>query len=207
MADVRTEYGCPTCREAGVKSQIVAVGGARLVCSKNSTHFWTDSMEFMSLRPMMEFAAPAPIVSQQTGYTKVEVEIPINHAQTLSAKLGAQFNPTVSGILSMLAEGEVMIIPAGDLQRIKQLLGQLPASSSELFGLMYALDLREKEAKADAETAQKEVAAYEGLNKTLVVVNLGDQRENAAEKAKSEGLPLKIYIERALQNALANNWF
>lgn len=207
MPDVRTEWGCPTCREAGVKGQIVAVGGARLVCSTNSNHFWTDSMEFMKLRPRMEFAAPAPIVSQQTGYTKVEVQIPINHAQTLSAKLGAQFNSTVAGILSMLAEGEVMIVPAGDLQRIKQLLGQTPQSSSELFGLIYALDLREKEAKADAEAAQKEVAAYEGLNKALVVVNLGDQRENAAEKAKSEGLPLKLYIERNLINALQNNWF
>ena len=141
-----------------------------------------------------------PVIATQTAHTTMQASLPIAHKTILEAKMGATLNSTIAGILSMLAEGEVMIVPAGDIQRIKDLIGEKPKSSAELFGVIYALHLRETEAKESERKSREEVAAYEGLNKRLVVVDLGDQRDNAEEKAKSESLPLKIYVERTVTN-------
>jgi hypothetical protein len=206
MSNVATEFGCPTCRDAGVTSQIIASGGNSLVCSTNSTHRWVDRLEFVQLRPAMAFTVSAPPPTQQTGHTKIQVSLPIGHAQTLAAKLGPKLEPTVAGILSMLAEGEVMILPAGDLQRIKQILGKMPDSSSELFGMIYALDLREKEAKSDVEQARKEVAAYEGRNREFVLLDIGGFRDAIEKRAQDDSLPVKLYLERFLKNAVENSW-
>jgi hypothetical protein len=208
MGDVATQYSCPTCREAGVKSQIVASGGNKLVCRSNpSGHLWTDVMEFKNLRPTMEFNVGPPVIATQTGHTTMQVSLPIAHKTILEAKMGATLNSTVAGILSMLAEGDVMIVPSGDIQRIKELINEKPKTSAELFGVIYAMHLRETEAKENERKALEEVKAYEGLNRKLVVVDLGDQRDNAEEKAKSESLPLKLYVEKNLRMALENNWF
>lgn len=210
MPQIKTGYACPKCREVGQKNEIVA-SDRQLMCSGNSDHKWSDILEFQSLRPTLEFAAAPPPPAAQTGHTKwtLNVSLPINHKTSVEAKLGPKLEPTVAGILSMMAEGDVMIVPAGDLQRLKQIgsIGKIPQSSSELVGMIYAADLQKQEAVDNERLAQAEVLAYEGRNRNLLVIDLGEHRTYADQKAKDENMPTKVWVEQMMKNAIANNWF
>lgn len=206
MEHKNTEFACPTCRDQGVKSQIQMIGGQKLQCIANSNHVWTDAMEFRNLRPTMEFSVPKAAPVKQVDYVSIQVSLPKKHAEILAAKLGDKFLQTVAGYLSMMAEGNPMIVPETDLDRINKLLNEKPQHSGELFGMIYALDLREKEAKASEAMMQEKLAAYKGANTKLAVINLGDQREYCEQKASAEGLPVDEYLSRYLRTAVENNW-
>lgn len=211
MPSIATEYACPTCQQqSGAKSQINAQDG-RIVCSVNSSHVWVDSQEFASLRPKMEFAVAQPAPAPQQGHTKWQVNLylPMSHREAVEAKLGPKLEPTLSGIVSMLAEGDVMLIPSGDLQRLKQIpsIGKVPQSSGELVGMVYAADLQTAEAKDNERRALEEVAAYEGRNRNLIIIDLGEHREAAMMRAKDSNMPLKVWVETQMRNGIAENWF
>lgn len=197
----KTKYGCPTCG-----AQIIA-GNHRLECSANSSHVWTDSAAFLGLNPPIKYEESKPPVAPQTNHVKMEVTVPPMVRQALEAKFGARADSTIAGVLGMLSEGEILIIPESDLQRMKERFGKLPASSGELFGLMYSLSMDLETEKLTAETARREVLAYEGRNPNSVLIDLGPLYGTVVEKAKDQGEPIKIWLERNLKNAVENGWF
>jgi hypothetical protein len=204
MPEVRTEYQCPLCGKDN-PGQIIASSGS-LVCSVNRSHSWNDTKSFMDNKPVKAFKATPQVFAAQTGHVKVEVLLPLGVKTALENRWAEKLNATVAGVLTMLAEGEVLVVPKTDLQRMKERLGKIPESSGELFGLVYALGEQANDAKQEAEAARKDVAAYEGLNKGSVVVNLGDSFANATEKASAAGQPLKLWMESQFKTALENNW-
>lgn len=202
-----TEYGCPACPKDD-PGQIDYSPG-QITCSKNPAHIWRDTQEFAKLLPQKRFTVAAPKFAAQQGHVKMEVMVPLGVKQKLEATWGGKLEATVAGVLAMMSEGQTMIVPNADLQRMKERLGKVPESAAELFGLIYAATLQRDEAKAEAEGLRQDVAAYEGTGKASVVVALGDQYQNALDKARGQEPPetLKQFLERNLRNALAEGWF
>lgn len=209
MQIIKTEYACKPCKEATGKSvQIVAAGG-KLECSNG--HVWVDTATFQAMhgKDMMEFkVAPATFLPQQ-NYTPISVSLPIAVKAAAEAKFGDKLSPTISGLLQMLVEGDILIIPETDLQRLStgEGLGRRPSSSSELFGMIFALKAEVAEAKQITEDAQRDLKAYEGMAPGRVVVDLGEEYAAAVERSKGANQPLKFFIESNLKNALKDNWF
>jgi hypothetical protein len=158
-------------------------------------------------REMMEFKVAPPVFPPQQNHTPITVTVPNSVKESAQAKFGEKLNPTISGLLQMLCEGDILIINATDLQRISEKLGKRPASSSELYGMIYALGCEVEEAKQITDTAQRDLKAYEGMAPGRVVVDLGEEYATAVERSKNASQPLKFFIENNLRNALKDNWF
>jgi hypothetical protein len=201
MPIIKTRYACPTCH-----SQINAENHI-LVCSKNRTHTWNDLAEFMSLRPKKWYEEAKPTIMVQPNWVKVEVSVPPRIKTALEDKYGNTANATIAGVLGMLAEGEILIVPETDLNRIKEKFGKKPESSGELFGMIYNLTMELDTAKMISDEAKKNVDIYEGKNPSGVLVNMGQLYGQIVEKAKDQGETVKMWLERNLKNAIENNWF
>jgi hypothetical protein len=203
----KTEYACRTCKDTTGKSvQIVAVSG-KFECANG--HFWNDTATFQAMhgRDMMEFKVAPPVFPPQQNHVPITVTLPLSVKTAAETKFGDKLNPTISGLLQMLCEGEIMIVNATDLQRISEKLGKRPASSSELYGMIYALGCEVEDAKQLAETARSDVKAYEGMAPGRVVVDLGSEYADAVERSKSAGQPLKFWVETNLRSGIKDNWF
>ena len=207
MPIIKTEYACRTCKETTGKSVQIIASGGKLECANG--HFWNDTATFQAMhgRDMMEFKIAPPVFPPQVNHVPITVSLPLSVKTAAEAKFGDKLNPTISGLLQMLCEGDIMIINAADLQRISDKLGKRPASSSELYGMIYALGCEVEEAKQITDNAQRDLKAYEGMAPGRVVVDLGDQYQEAVEKSRGAGQPLKFYVETNLKNALRDNWF
>ena len=200
---VKTRYACPA---PGCGAQIQAESG-QLVCTANSGHRWNDIATFMSLSPQVKYEEAKPPVIAQTNYVKVEVSVPPRVKQGLETKFGSTSASTIAGVLEMLSEGEILIIPDADLQRMKEKLGKRPESSAELFGLIFNLSMDLETANLIAGNAQKDVQAYEGRNPNSVLIDLGPMYGQVVEKARDQNEPVKVWIERNLKTAIENSWF
>ena len=161
----------------------------------------------MSLNPAVKYEESKPPVVVQANHVKVEVTVPPRVKQGLEAKFGSTSASTIAGVLGMLAEGEVLIIPETDLQRIKEKLGKRPESSGELFGLIYNLSMELETANLVTENARKDLQAYEGRNPNSVLVDLGNLYGPVLEKARDQNETAKMWIERNLRTAIENSWF
>jgi hypothetical protein len=202
-----TEYACPSCDQTNPGQIDYAPG--MIKCSRNPAHTWRDTDEFAKLRPVKKFTVAKPTFAPQQGHVKMQVMVPGGVQQELEKAWGDKLEATITGVLTMMAEGQVMIVPKSDLQRMKERLGKIPESSAELFGLIYALGQQRDDAVADADILKQEIAAYEGRSVGCVLVNLGDQYQAAADRARSQEPPepLKWFIERNVKNAIAESWF
>ncbi len=198
---IPTRYACPSCG-----GQIQAESG-RLVCTANSNHVWNDIATFQSLNPQIKYEEAKPPVIVQQNHVKMEVSVPPRVKQGLDSKFGNTSSSTIAGVLGMLSEGEVMIVPESDLMRIKEKFGKRPESSAELFGLLYSLSMDLETANLIAENARREVQAYEGRNPNSVLIDLGSMYGPVLEKAKEQNEPMKVWLERNLKNAIENSWF
>ena len=202
--NIATEYGCPACKAEGKKSQIYASMG-KLVCSGNSSHEWFDSASFKALNPEKAFS-----VSPQFHANKPDSSVTIGVSSRVKQDLGTRYagnlEATLSGFLSMMSEGTVMAVPESDLQRMKTLLGKIPESSGELFGLVYNLFLEKQNADEARDYANKQLDTYERRNLHSVVVDLDDDFAKIVEKSRDADLTPKEYVERGLKNALENDW-
>lgn len=206
MPEIRTEYACPLC-PADNPGQIVASSGS-LECSINrSGHRWNDTKSFMDLKPVMGFKATPQTFPAQSGHVKYDVMISLGTKAKLETKYGGKTNSTVSGVLDMMAEGNILIIPESDVERIRRLINKRPESSAELFGIMFALDQQALDAKNAQESAEKELAAYEKSVPGKMVIDISSILDQVKEKAQSAELPLRTWIETNLKNAIENNWF
>lgn len=201
MPIVKTRYACPSCG-AQVNAE-----HRKLVCSANSTHSWNDTAAFLGLNPAVKYEESKPPVAPQPNHVKVEVTVPPRVKQGLEAKFGSTSDSTIAGVLGMLSEGDILIVPESDLQRMKELLGKRPESSSEMFGLVYNLSMELETAKLIADEAKKDVAIYEGRNPGAVLVNMGPLYGAVVEKARDQNETAKMWIERNLRTAIENNWF
>ena len=155
----------------------------------------------------MKYEESKPPIVNQPNYVKVEVTVPPLVKQGLEAKFGSTSSSTIAGVLGMLAEGEILIIPETDLQRIKEKLGKRPESSGELFGLIYNLTMELETAKLISDNAQKDVQAYEGRNPNSVLIDLGSLYGQVLEKARDQNETAKMWLERSLKTAIENSWF
>jgi hypothetical protein len=213
MGLIKSEYACPTCQRAtGAHNQILAADG-RLICSVNSQHVWVDYMEFANLNPEMVFKVAPPPPAVQEHHTPYVVSIPTGAKDVLEARFGEdRLKATLAGILMQLVEGPVLLIGETDLERLGDAvrgLGHRPESSGELVGSIFSLRQEVADAKMSAETAAREVKAYEGLGAETVVINLGENYLKAAEKARAQDppLPTKVWLERQIHNAMDQDWF
>jgi len=208
MPQVPTEYACPLCEaQTGQHKQIVA-SDRQLVCVANGTHSWQDIQEFMSLKPKMVFAT-TKVPAQQFNQAEVKVLIPPRVKDALASRWGDKFNATVAGVLEMVSEGEVLVIPQADLDKLKlgEFLGSKPGSSAELCGMVYSLRQEIQEYKDAADTARKDVAAYENYSPGRVVLDVSSFLGPLTEKAKDANEPVKIFLEKNLRTAIENSWF
>ena len=203
MPAIKTRYGCPI---AGCGAQIIAENRI-LKCSANSAHAWNDVAVFQGLNPQVKYEEAKPPVVAQTNHVKVEVTVPPRVKQALEAKFGTTSSSTIAGILGMMAEGDVMIVPESDLQRMKERFGKKPESSAELFGLLYSLSMDLETANLIADQARKDVQAYEGRNPNSVLIDLGSLYGTVVEKARDQKEPVKVWVERNLKVAVENSWF
>ena len=197
----KTKYACPTCG-----AQIIA-GNHKLECSANGTHVWTDIAVFMGLNPAMKYEESKPPMAPQTNHVKVETSVPQKVKEQFEAKFGDRANATLSGFVQMITEGEVLVVPESDLQRIKERFGKRPESSGELFGILYSLSMDLETEKLTSENARKDLLAYEGRNPNSVLIDLGPLYGAVLEKARDQGETAKMFLERSLKTALENNWF
>jgi hypothetical protein len=206
---VKTEFQCPKCkRETGKSIQIEAVAGV-ISCPANAGHRWPDTAAFYADGAVMVFkVGPAkfPPVDGQIDYT---VKIPKRIKGLLDSSFGDSIHAKIANLLTLMAEGggDVMLVGKVDYDRIADKLGKKPRDSSELYGILCATMAEVDEAKQERDSAVQDLKAYEGISRGRVVVDLGEQFEYAAGKAKDENLPTKVWIERNLINALGNNWF
>jgi hypothetical protein len=201
MPVVKTRYACPSCG-AQVNAE-----HRKLVCSANNNHSWNDTAVFLGLNPQVKYEESKPPVIVQPNHVKMEVTVPPTAKTRFEAKFGDRGNATVSGLIQMLSEGDVLIVPEADLQRMKELLGKRPESASELFGLVYNLSMELETAKLVADEAKKDVAIYEGRNPGAVLLNMGSLYGAVVEKARDQNETAKIFLERNLKMALENSWF
>lgn len=207
MSTIRTGYSCPSCkRGTGDTNEVLAEGGA-LVCSKVPAHRWNDMDEFYSLSPTLDFKQVQTRPAPQANHTNLNVSLPVGTLNVLTSRYGEKLNSTIAAILNTLAEGEVMIIGDTDVQRLGMMFSEKPKNSSHLVGLIFAMQSQIQESKQIAETASKEVKAYEGMSPGTILVNLSDQYNYALDRAKNDSLPLKIWLERQIRNALENAWW
>lgn len=208
MPVMQTEFSCPRCKAAGVSPlpRIVANAG-ELQCSTNGTHRWNDTNSFFAENPSMDFEPVVPKNLPQENYEPFQLSIPIGLKGKLQERFGEKMQANAVSILMQMAEGNMLIIGQTDLDRLKAKLGKAPDSSAELFGLVYAMTEQVAEFKEIADNAEKEVQAYEGLNRGRVVIDLGDQLQSATDKARSNELPLKLWITKVLKEGIENNWW
>lgn len=198
---VKTRYACPNCG-----GQVQAENG-RLICTQNSNHAWNDIQTFMDLHPAIKYEEAKPPVSVQSKHVKIEVSVPPYVENGLRNRFGSNSNETIAGALGMLAEGEVMMVPKVDLDRMKESLGKVPASSVEMCGLVYSLKMDVENEKAAKENAENDLKAYRGGSPRCVVIDLGKHFEAAVEKARDASEPLKYWLEKVIGNGIENNWF
>jgi hypothetical protein len=94
-----------------------------------------------------------------------------------------------------------------DVERLKMMMPERPKSGSHLIGMIFAMQQDVQEAKGIAEAAASTTKAYEGMNPGKVVVDLGGNYQYALDRAKSEGLPLKVWMDQNVKTALDNTWW
>ena len=198
---VKLRWACPTCG-----AQMTAFD-RKLVCSANNNHMWNDLAVFQSLNLVAKYEEDKPPIVAQTNHVKWEVTVPPRVKQALEAKFGGTSESTIAGVLAMLSEGDILIVPESDLQRMKERFGKRPESSGELFGLMYSMSMDLETEKLTADTARKDVQAYEGRNPNSVLIDLGPIYGTVVEKARDQNEPVKVWVERNLKNAVENSWF
>lgn len=201
MPVVKLRYACPTC---GAQMQ---AENRLLVCSANRTHSWNDQMTFLNLNPQVKYEEAKPPVAPQPNHVKMEVTVPPRVKQGLEARFGDRASSTIAGVLGMLSEGDILIVPEADLQRMKEHLGKRPESAAELFGLVYNLSMELDTEKLIADEAKKDVAIYEGRNPGAVLLNMGSLYSAVVEKARDQNETAKMFLERNLKMALENSWF
>src|SRR5580698_7385104 len=108
MPVVKTRYACPSCG-----GQIQAENRL-LVCSANRAHSWNDQMTFLNLNPQVKYEESKPPVVVQPNHVKMEVTVPPSAKAKFEARFGDRGNATISGLIQMLSEGEVLIVPEAD---------------------------------------------------------------------------------------------
>jgi hypothetical protein len=208
MPLIKSEYGCPICKRAGVKSQIFANLG-ELLCEKDGTHKWSDTQSFYAEQPTMDFALSKPQALPQQNYVNAQLSVPPGLIDTLRAKYGDKTEATMVSILMQMVEGDILIVGQTDLDRIASRLGKVPENSSELYGMIYAKTEEVLEAKQMAEAAAADLKAYEGLSPGRVVVDLGDQFAEAKVRAANAEPPepLAYWVAKKIRDGIRDNWF
>lgn len=202
-----TGYSCPRCkRETGATNEILA-GNQKLVCKANPLHEWNDMDVFFSERPTMDFPKERPRPAPQANHAKVSVSVPAATLNKLQAKFGDRLDASLTASLNSLAEGSGFNVSQVDMERLTQALPERPRDINHLFGMIYALSEQRNEYKLTAETAQREVKAYEGMNPGKVMIDLGAQHATAAQKALDEGVPLKVWVEQRMITGLESGWW
>ena len=206
MPSVQTEFSCPTCKAEGKSHRINATDGA-LICTHNGTHLWRDTTEFLALKPVMEFKVAPPKFEDTTVRGEIKLMVPIAVKDALVQKWGDKINDTVVALLRMLTEGEVLGVPMSDLKLIGEKLGKIPESSGELKGLVYSAVMDRDTAIENEKESAGKILAIVGKNPGMVVINLGDQYENAVDQAKGRDTTVENFCETSIKNGLANSWF
>lgn len=206
MPSAPTEFACPTCAAAGKSNRINATDGA-LICTGDGSHLWRDTDTFLKLQPARAFTVAPPKFEDSTIRSELKIMVPVAVKQALETKFGAKTDSTIIGFLTMLTEGEVLVIPQSDLKLISEKLGSTPGSSGELKGMVYSAVMDRDTAVESEKIAAGKLAAIRGKNPDMVVINLGDQYEAGINQARGRDMQLDEFIESSVRNGLANSWF
>lgn len=212
MPLIRTEFSCPTCKQRTggdgkpILKRILANAG-ELVCEGDGTHKWPSIDQFFAAGPTVDFQPEVYKGLPQENTAPLTLTLPVALKAALTDKFGQKLSATVTGILASLLEGEAMMIPKSDIDRITARLGAVPKNSGELFGLIFSKTCDVENLQAERDEAVKNLQAYQNFSPGRIVINLGPQLATAEGKAKDASLPTPIWVERQVINALESNWF
>lgn len=206
MPSIATEFACPTCTASGKTNRINATDGA-LICTGDGSHLWRDTDIFIKLQPKREFSVTPPKFTDSTLRTEMKIMVPTSVKQALDTKFGSTVESTVIGFMTMLTEGEVLVIPQSDLKLMGEKLGSVPGSSGELKGMIYSATMDRDTAIEAERIAKDKLEAVKGKNPDMVVINLGDQMAAAVDQARGRDMQIDEFIESSVRNGIANSWF
>jgi hypothetical protein len=209
MPQLKTEWACPKCkRETGASTQILANEG-RLACPANSNHRWVDTADFYADGAVMEFKVGPAKFPPVEGQTPITIKVPLHLKDSLETRYKDGLSAAVADVLLQMVNGAPLMIGQTDVERLRDRLGKTPENSSDLVGMVYAKICEAEDAKTERDEAVKDLKAYEGVSRGRVVINLGDQYEAAATKARESEppLPVAVWLQQRVKTALDDQWF
>ena len=198
---VKLRWACPTCG-----AQMTAFD-RKLVCSANNNHMWNDLAVFQSLNLVAKYEEDKPPVVAQTNHVKWEVTVPPRVKQALEAKFGGNVRIDDCWRTRNAVRGRDSDCPRVGPSADEGAVWKAAGKFGELFGLMYSMSMDLETEKLTADTARKDVQAYEGRNPNSVLIDLGPIYGTVVEKARDQNEPVKVWVERNLKNAVENSWF
>ena len=208
MQETKTRYGCPICRESGKKSQIIA-RNRQLACSENSQHVWFDIQSFRELSPSVEFSEAMVAPAVQKDWVSISVNLPKRIKEGIDKIHGQNLNTVISEVLDALSRGQGMVVDSEDLTRIARAanLRETPSSASEIVGIIFSLTQQIADLQIERDASIADLKAYESRSEGRVVVDLGRNYQKIVDLARSSNEPIKMFVERNMNNAIENDWF
>jgi hypothetical protein len=163
----------------------------------------------MMLNPKLDFKQEQARPQPQQNQTNINVALSVPVYNALLARYGDKLGAAATGVLKILVEGQPMIISEEDVEQIGKIPGipEKPKNARHLIGLIFAMGQQMTEAKQATDSMAADLKAYEGMSPGRVIIDLGANFNTAADKAKAEALPTKVFVEQKVAMSLENNWW
>lgn len=209
----KSEFSCPYCKQqvgpdGKPKLTQIQANEGRLVCPADPAHHWIDTQAFIDCRPTMDFKPEMLKPFPQLNHGPLTITIPNTVKAEIENRFGDKLSATITGVLRQMLEGDVMMIPDTDVERIRTFMGvSRPVNSGELVGMIFSKMQDFDTLKLERDQAVANAAAYQGFSPGRVVVNLADDMTTIAQKAAEENMPVSFWVEKTFLNALRSNWF
>jgi hypothetical protein len=202
---------CPRCKTAGKPGvRMFAREGVGYYCVGDPQHKWKDIDELMGESP--DKLPYRGIVAKQTGFTKVEVELPGAVAEAFQKRFGDRGAATLAGVMDALSKPRAMIVGEEDLKNIEERLGEPINNAAFLAGKLYALKTALEEEKALTQRLRTNLqTAARGsrvqVSDSMVVLDLGeDLAEKVNQAASQRDWSAEAYIQEATRLAIEGGW-
>jgi hypothetical protein len=198
----RIGYACPLCDQSGVTSHLYEAPPALATrCETDGSHVWTDSDQLRNLMPRI---LHLPRVVHQAPRVELPLQVPEQLSKNLQAKYGANLNDALIGVLQYAAQPQFLFLGSDDLERIQEKLGAQLNNGSELYGALFQMGEKIESLKSQLQQAMR--ASTIRASGTGVLLDLGENMQNAAAKADEYGMTIEDLLSNYVKDALANGW-
>jgi hypothetical protein len=196
---------CPICDMEKVDSQLLSEP-MKIFCERNPVvHTWNDISKLMALNYRL-MKKPKEADKIQPSYTKLELMVPESLKKDLEAKFPENLSASVRSVLQACAQPMMMILSTFDIKKVHDMTGQLPKTSGQLCGIIFAFKEEVKEMKNEIVGLKKRLTIQMRGNEAGVIVDLGEMLPKAVAKADAAGVSLEQLLSNHLQTALGNDW-